>query len=116
VVDVTTITAASTIDIVIADGDPVPAEVLHLSPSGTFAVVKLTGTPHKGTVDVFHVGTGKRATPIRHFPVVRTKTIAIALADALDEFNPVEADGTLRVAREEYHRRVDEIVRALTAR
>lgn len=103
--------AMQELEIVMPTGEREMATVLHLSPSGTYAVVKLAGTSHSGTVDVFNVGTGKRATPPRHFPFVRMKTIAIALAADLDAYDPVDADGELRVAREEYHAHFDAFVR-----
>ena len=102
------------IDIVLPDGALAPAEVLHLSPRGLYAAVKLTGTPHKGTVDAFHVGTGKRATPPNHFDSVRTQKVARELADDLDEFDPVEVDGTLRLPAAEYHAHVDAFVAGLS--
>ncbi|SDH51442.1 hypothetical protein [Microbacterium sp. 77mftsu3.1] len=104
----------STINISTPAGDgTIEAEAVHMSPRGLYAAVKLTGTDHKGTVDVFHVGTGKRATPPRWWQQVRTATAAKTLADQLDEFDPVEDDGTLRVTREEYHTRYDQLVKAL---
>lgn len=101
-----------TLDILLPDGTTTAVSVLHLSPNGTYAAVKLAGTPHKGTVDVFHVGTGKRATPTRLFDKVRTQKIAKALADLIDELDPVDPTGTLRIPREEYHRRYEELVTA----
>lgn len=98
--------------IVLPDGTAGAATVLHMSPRGTYAAVKLTGTPHKGTVDVFHVGTGKRATPTRLFDKVRAQKTAKTLADLLDEYDPVDTDGSLRVTPEEYHERYDELVAA----
>ena len=101
-----------TLDILLPDGTTTAVPVLHLSPNGTFAAVKLAGTAHKGTVDVFHVATGKRATPTRLFDKVRTQKIAKALADALDEYDPVTPDGQLLVPRGEYHERYDGLVAA----
>lgn len=98
--------------IIMPDGTAGKAPVLHTSPHGTYAAVKLAGTAHKGTVDVFHTGTGKRATPTRLFDKVRSQKTAKALADALDEYDPVDADGGLRVTAEEYHARYDELVEA----
>lgn len=98
------------VTILLPDGTTALAAVLHLSPRGTFASVKLAGTPHKGTVDVFHVGTGKRATPPRHFDKVRARKAAAALADGLDVYDPVTDDGTLRVNRDEYHAHVDALL------
>lgn len=100
--------------IILPDGTTGEATVLHTSPRGKYAAVKLTGTPHKGTVDVFHVGTGKRATPTRLFDKVRSQKTAKALADALDDYDPVDPDGALRVTAEEYHTRYDELVAAAT--
>lgn len=105
----------STINIVMPDGATGPAEVLKFSPCETFAVVKLTGTPHKGTVDAFHVGTGKRATPPRHFATVRNRTAANAAADFLDELGAVSDDGTLRIPREEYHAHFDTFAKGLNS-
>lgn len=103
-----------TLDILLPDETMTAVAVLHLSPRGTFAAVKLTGTPHKGTVDVFHVGTGKRATPTRLLDKIRTQKTAKALADLLDEFDPVDSAGTLRIPREEYHSRYEELVTRLS--
>lgn len=103
----------NTVDILMPDGTTGDAAVLHLSPHGTYAVVKLTGTAHKGTVDVFHTGTGKRATPPRHFGAVRTQKVAHALADSLDAYDPVHEDGALRVTVGEYHAHLDAFVAAL---
>lgn len=98
--------------IVLPDGTTGAAEVLHTSPRATYATVKLTGTAHKGTVDVFHVGTGNRATPTRLFDKVRTQKVAKALTDLLDEYDPVAPDGMSKVTAEEYHQRYDELVAA----
>lgn len=97
--------------IILPDGTTGTAEVLHTSPRGTYAAVKLTGTPHKGTVDVFHTGTGKRATPTHLFDKVRTQKTAKALADTLDDLDLVDENGTLRtLAPAEYHSRFEELV------
>ena len=100
--------------IILPDGTTGSATVLHTSPRGTYAAVKLAGTSHKGTVDVFHVGTGKRATPTRLFDKVRTQKVAKALADELDTFDPVDTDGVLRIPAADYHAKYDELVAALT--
>lgn len=97
--------------IILPDGTTGTAEVLHTSPRGTYAAVKLTGTPHKGTVDVFHTGTGKRATPTRLFDKVRTQKTAKTLADTLDELDLVDETGNLRgITPPEYHSRYNELV------
>lgn len=101
----------SEIEIVVSDGSRETRPVLHTSPRGTFVVADLRGSSTKGTVDVFHVGTGKRATPKRHFDHVRNRTVAKALADWLDEQEFVNDDGSLRVDRAEYHRAFDEWVK-----
>lgn len=100
--------------IVMPDGERGEAEVLHLSPRGLYAVVKLAGTPHKGTVGVFHVSSGKRATRPQHLDQVRTQKVARAVADALDEYDPVTDDGTLRVLVEEYRGHLDTLVKELS--
>jgi len=99
--------------IVLPDGERTEATVLHVSPRGLYFVAKLSGTPHKGTVDVFHEGTGKRATPPRHFDKVRSQKVAAALADDLDTYDPVAPDGTMKVTVEEYHAYIDELMDAL---
>lgn len=100
------------LSIIMPDGTNGTATVLHASPRGTYASVKLSGTPHKGTVDVFHVGTGKRATPTRLFDKVRTQKVAKELADALDEYDPVDSDGNLRIPAADYHAKYRELVAA----
>ncbi|WP_433673804.1 hypothetical protein [Microbacterium gorillae] len=85
--------------------------VLHVSPRGTFAVVDLRGSDHRGTVDVFHVGTGKRATPVRHFESIRTRSVCVRLADWLDLLDPVDHQGELKIGRLEYHQAFDAWVR-----
>lgn len=99
--------------IMLENGELADAKVLHVSPRGLYFVAKLTGTGLKGTVDVFHEGTGKRATPPRHFSKVRTQAVARAVADDLDVYDPVAPDGTLRVTREEYHAHFDELIDAI---
>lgn len=99
--------------IMMPNGERSEVDVLHTSPRGLYVVAKLTGTPHKGTVDVFHAGTGKRATPPRHFDKVRAQKVAKALADDLDAYDPVAPDGTLRATAQEYHAHIDEVLSTL---
>lgn len=102
-----------TTTIVMPDGERAEAEVLHVSPRGLYFVAKLAGTPHKGTIGVFHEGTGKRAERPAVFDKVRTQKVAKALADDLDAYDPVAPDGTLRVTAEDYHAHIDELIAAL---
>jgi hypothetical protein len=95
------------------DGSHMTLPVLHFSPHRTFAVVDLRGSTHKGTVDVFHVPTGKRATPPRHIAAVSKRATCVQLADWLDDLDPVDDIGQLRIPRDEYHSRFTGWVRAL---
>lgn len=105
----------SVLDVVNPDGSTSALPVIHASPRGTYAVVDLRGSAHKGVVDVFHTGTGKRATPPRHFAAIGKRAVSIRLADWLDELDPVDDEGALRIDRAEYHSRFDDFVKALTA-
>lgn len=96
------------------DGGTESRPIVRLSPRGLYATVDLTGSVHPGRVDVFHVGTGKRATPRRHFAAVGTRKAAAHVADRLDEIDPVAADGTLQISRDEYHQLFAQIVTELT--
>lgn len=97
----------TTISVVNETGGREDVKRLLLSPRAKFAVADLRGSTLKGTVDVFHVGTGLRATPPRHFAAVGKQKIAKALAAFLDELDPVENDGSLKIERAEYHREFD---------
>lgn len=96
------------LSIVVGAGERSTQPVLYLSPSGTFAVVSLKNSGIVGAMDVYHVGTGKRATPPRLQASTRTIKKATAFADFLDELNPVDSTGALLIEREEYHRAVKE--------
>lgn len=95
------------IEIVLKDGSRETRPVLFVSPSGTFAAVDLRGSEAAGTVDVFHVGTGLRATPPKHFAAVGKQKTAKALAAFLDGLDPVDDEGVLKIDRAEYHRQFD---------
>jgi hypothetical protein len=104
----------TTVSVVTLTGAREDRPALLVSPSGTFAAVDLRGSDLKGTVDVFHVHTGLRATPPRHFSKVGNQKTAKALAAWLDELDPVEDDGTLKIERDEYHRAFGEWIKENT--
>lgn len=96
------------LSIVTGTGERADQPVLHLSASKTFAVASLKNSGLVGAMDVYHVGTGLRATPPKFQTKTRAKKSAVAFADFLDDMNPVTDDGTLRIEREEFHRLVTE--------
>lgn len=74
-----------------------------ISEHGDYVVTDLRGSSLKGTIGVFHVGTGKNAVPPRHADAVRSQKSAKAVAEWLNIQHPVDQEGNLLVDRALYH-------------